>query len=128
MEHIAWVFGFFGFLAFLQLSEVSGLKKRVSELERQLTGMKGTPFHEDRQALLKAAKSYVGQQIVLNLKEDHEDMDVVMYGNTKHGSVTVLDADDEWMLVRVGTPKGDKEKLIRMESVDRISVIREQAD
>ena len=128
MQYVGWVFGFFGFLAFLQLSELSGLKSRVSELERQLTDMKGTSFHEDRQALLKAAKNYIGQQIVLDLREDHEDVDVMMYGNTKHGSVTVLDADDQWMLVRVGTPKGDKEKLIRMESVSRISVIRDQAD
>ena len=43
-----------------------------------------------------------------------------MYGNTKHGSNTILDADEEWMLVRIETPKGTKEKLIRMESIARI--------
>ncbi len=129
MQYIAWVFGFFGFLAFLELSELkSELKSRVTELERQLSAMKGTTFHEDRQALLKAAGAYIGQQIILDLKEEHMDPDVVMYGNTKHGSVTVLDADNEWMLVRIDTPKGIKEKLIRMESVDRISTLREQTE
>ena len=62
----------------------------------------------------------------LDLKEDHEDVDVTMYGNTKHGSNTILDVDDEWMLVRIDTPKGTKEKLLRLESVERISVLAEQ--
>ena len=61
----------------------------------------------------------------LELEEDHEDVDVTMYGNTKHGSNTILDVDDEWMLVRIDTPKGTKEKLLRLESVERISVLEE---
>ena len=125
MQYIGWIFGIFGLVAYLELSE---LKNRVTKLERQLTVVESTSLHEDRQALLKAAKAYIGQKIILDLKEDHMDPDVVMYGNTKHGSVTVLDADDEWMLVRIDTPKGIKEKLIRMESVDRISVLREETE
>ncbi len=125
MQYIGWIFGIFGLVAYLELPE---LKNRVTKLERQLTVVEGTSLHEDRQALLKAAKAYIGQKIILDLKEDHMDSDVVMYGNTKHGSVTVLDADDEWMLVRIDTPKGIKEKLIRMESVDRISVLREETE
>lgn len=61
----------------------------------------------------------------IDLKEDHEDVDIINYGNTKHGSNTVLDADNEWLLVRIETPKKTVEKLIRMESVERISLIIE---
>ena len=122
MEYLGFIFGIFGMMAYLQ---ISSLKNRVSELERELTKMKGTSFHEDRSALVQATRTYTGQKVNIELKEDHEDIDIVNYGNTKHGSITVLDADEEWMLVEVVTPKGTKKKLIRMESVERISVIKE---
>ena len=121
MEYIGYIFGIFGLFAYLQ---VSSLKKRVDDLERELTKIKGTSYHEDRTALLDAAKTYVGQGVCIELKEDHEDIDIINYGNTKHGSNTILDADNEWLLIKIKTPKGDKEKLIRMESVERISVIK----
>ena len=123
MQYIAYVFGIFGLLAYL---EVSSLKKRISVLERELTRTKGTSYHEKRSTLLEVARSYIGKKVRIDLGEDQEDMDIVMYGNTKHGSNTILDADEEWLTVRVDTPKGSKEKLIRMESVVRISVAPEE--
>ena len=45
MEYLGYIFGIFGLLAYLQLSE---LKKRISDLEEELTKMKGTSYHEDR--------------------------------------------------------------------------------
>ena len=82
----------------------------------------------DRTALMTVAKSCIGRQVNLELREDDGDVDVIMYGNTKHGSNTILDVDDEWMLVRIDTPKGAKEKLLRLESVERISVLEEPGD
>ena len=122
MGVVGFVFGIFGLWAYL---EVPKLKTRITDLERELTRMQGTSFHEDRAALYEAAKGYVGKTVNLELEEDHEDVDVTMYGNTKHGSNTILDVDDEWMLVRIDTPKGTKEKLLRLESVERISVLEE---
>ena len=121
METLGFIFGIFGLLAYLQLSS---LKKRVDELERELTRTKGTSYHEDRTALMNAAKSYIGETVDIDLKEDHLDIDLISYGNTKHGSNTILDADEEWVKVRIESPKGVKVKLIRMESIERISVIR----
>ena len=123
MGIIGFVFGVFGLMAYLQIST---LKTRVTGLERELTRMQGTGLHEDRTALIAAAKTYVGRQVNLELDEDHMDVDVTMYGNTKLGSNTILDVDGEWMLVRIDTPKGTKEKLLRLESVERISVLEEQ--
>lgn len=119
MEYLGFVFGIFGLLAYLELSS---LKNRVADLERELTGMKGTSFHEERKALFQAASSYIGKKVDLELKEGHKDIDVINYGNTKHGSNTILDADKEWLLLQIETPKGNRKKLIRMESVERISV------
>ena len=122
MGIIGFIFGIFGLLAYF---EVPKLKSRVTDLERELTKMQGTSFHEDRAALQEAAKNYIGQPVKLELDEDHGDVDIMMYGNTKHGTNEILDVDGEWLLVRVVTPKGTKEKLIRMESVARIGVVGE---
>lgn len=120
MQYAAFVLAIFGLMAYL---EQSSLKKRIADLERQLTEIEGTSYHEDRGALLTAAKSYIGRSVRLELKEDYEDVDVIMYGNSNKGSNTILDADDTWILVRVDGPKGSREKLLRMEGLQRISVL-----
>ncbi len=119
MTYVAFVFAIFGFMAYL---EANSLKKRVDAIEAQLTKVKGTSYQEDRKSLLALIRANTGKKVTIDLKEDHGDADIMMYGNTKHGSNTILDADDEWMLVRIEGPKGVKEKLIRLESVVRIGV------
>lgn len=118
MEYLGFIFGIFGLLAYLQITP---LKRRMDKLEEELTRTKGTSFHEDRQSLMNAVRSYTGEKVILTLKEDYVDADIVSYGNTKHGSNTILDADEDWMLIRIETPKGNKQKLIRMESIQSVS-------
>ena len=123
MEYVGIVFGIFGLLAYVQLSS---LKKKVNALEEELSGIDGTSLFEERRALLDAVESYIGKQVILDLKEDCEDVDIVMYGNSKHGTNTILDADRDWLLVRIDSAKGSKEKLIRAGSVQRISLVSEE--
>lgn len=118
MQYIAFVFGIFGFLAYL---EISSLKKRITDLERELTKVKGTSYQENHSSLLHVVSSYIGQKVIINFKEDYQDVDVVTYGNSKYGSNTVLDVDDEWVLLRIESKRGTKEKLIRLEAISRIS-------
>ncbi|MBQ9037531.1 MAG: hypothetical protein IJ115_08765 [Erysipelotrichaceae bacterium] len=120
MEVLGFIFGIFGLMAYL---ESSSLKKRVDELERELTKIKGTSFHEDRTTLVQAVNSYVGKKVNIEMKEDHGDMDIINYGNSKYGSITVLDSDDEWLLIHIESPKETMDKLIRLESIERISLI-----
>ena len=122
MEYVGIVFGIFGLLAYVELAS---LKKRVIALEEELAGIAGTSLYEERRSLLDAAYAYIGKQVTLDLKEDCEDADIVMYGNTKHGTNTILDADEDWILVRIDSAKGSKEKLIRAGSVQRISLVKE---
>ena len=122
MEYLGIIFGVFGLIAY---AELASLKKKVTALEKELAGIAGTPSFEERRALLDAVESYIGKQVVLDLKEDCEDADIMMYGNSKHGSNTILDADDDWILVRIDSAKGSKEKLIRAGSVQRISLVSE---
>ncbi len=123
MEYIGIVFGIFGLVAYI---EISSLKKRVIALEEEVAGIAGTSSYEERRDLLNAVEAYIGKQVNLELKEDCEDVDIVMYGNSKHGANTILDADDDWILVRIDSAKGCKEKLIRAGSVQRISIVNEK--
>ena len=122
MEYLGFIFGIFGLFAYIELAS---LKKKVTALEKELSGIAGTPSFEERRALLDAVESYIGKQVVLDLKEDCADADIMMYGNSKHGSNTILDADGDWILVRIDSAKGSKEKLIRAGSVQRISLVDE---
>ena len=122
MEYLGFIFGIFGLFAYIELAS---LKKKVTALEKELSGIAGTPSFEERRALLDAVESYIGKQVVLDLKEDCADADIMMYGNSNHGSNTILDADDDWLLVRIDSAKGSKEKLIRAGSVQRISLVDE---
>ncbi len=56
MQHISFVFGIFGFLAYL---EISSLKKRITDLERELTKVKGTSYQENRSSLLHVVSSFI---------------------------------------------------------------------
>ena len=123
MQYIGLVFGIFGLLAYLQVSE---LKNRVKALERELSKMQGTSFHDDRRALLQAARQLIGQKVEIEMKEDHMDADIINYGNTRYGANTILDADDDWLLIRIDSPKESKDKLIRLESVKRIGLGQEK--
>ena len=122
MEYLGIIFGVFGLVAY---AELASLKKKVTALEKELSGIAGTPSFEERRALLDAVESYIGKQVVLDLKEDCADADIMMYGNSNHGSNTILDADDDWILVRIDSAKGSKEKLIRAGSVQRVSLVDE---
>ena len=119
MEYVALAFGILGIMGYL---EAASLKKRVKALEDQLAGVEGTAAFEDRLSLLAVVRSYMGKKVEINFREDCMDVDVVMYGNSKHGSNTILDADEDWILVRIESPKDTKEKLIRMSSVSGVSL------
>ena len=123
MEYIGIVFGIFGLLAYVELSS---LKKKITALEEELASIAGTSSFEERKALLDAIDAYIGKQVILDLKEDCEDVDIVMYGNSKHGTNTILDADGDWLLVRIDSAKGSKEKLIRAGSIQRISLVNKE--
>ena len=118
MEYIGLIFGIFGLLAYV---EVFSLKKRVDELEREMSKIEGTEHAQKQTSLRSAVREWTGQEVILELKEDHADMDIISYGNTKHGSNVILDTDDEWMLVQITSPKAVKKKLLRLTSVERIS-------
>ncbi|MCR4632604.1 MAG: hypothetical protein K5648_00585 [Erysipelotrichaceae bacterium] len=118
MEYIGFVFGIFGLMAYM---EISGLKKRIAALEEQLSKFSGTSYAEHKQSLKAIVQSLVNEEVSLKLKEDQEDFDIINYGNTKYGSNVLLDADGDWIKVRIVSPKKEKIKLLRLSSVASIT-------
>ena len=122
MEVIGFIFSIFGLVAYL---EISSLKRQIENLEREMSRTRGTSYHVDRTALVQATKSYIGKKVNIDLKEDHKDVDIINYGNMKYGNITILDADGEWVLIIVENKKKNVKKLIRVDSIEGISVLAE---
>ena len=120
MEYLGIAFGIFGLLAFFQ---VTTLKSKVDALERQLAKVQGTSYSEDRQGLEQIVRSSMGQKVKIDMKEDYWDADILSYGNSKHGFNTILDVDGEWVLVRTESPKGSKDKLVRLDSIQSLATV-----
>ena len=122
MGLLSYIFGVFGLFAYLECSK---LKKKVNGLEKELSQIQGTNYQKSAQSLYTMVQSYIGQPVIIQLKEDYLDGDVLGYGNSKHGSNTILEVDPEWVLVLIKSKKEEKKKLIRLHSIDSIS-LREQ--
>lgn len=120
LGYIGFVFGIFGLLAFCSQS---GLKKRIKRLEDELASAKGTSYSMSKESLAKLAAEYKNQQVKIEFKEDCWDSDVITYGNTK-GKNIILDADENWILVEITTPKKTLQKLFRLDSIDGLTLIK----
>jgi len=124
LGYIGFVFGMFGFMAFCSLSD---LKKRIKRLEDELASTKGTSYSESKASLARLASEYKGQNVKISFKEDCMDSDVISYGNPK-GKNVILDADENWILVEITTPKKTLTKLFRLDSIDGLTLVKDKED
>lgn len=116
---LGFIFGLMGFMAFLSESD---LKKRIKRLEDELTQIKGTSFSVSKESLAGIASGYIGKQVIISFKEDCWDSDVLTYGNTK-GKNVIMDADDNWILVEITTPKKVILRIFRLDSIDGLTAV-----
>lgn len=121
MGTLGFVFGILGFLAFCSQSS---LKSRIKRLEDELSSMKGSSYSLSRESIAGYASQNKGKRVKISFKEDCADTDVIMYGNTK-GSNVILDSDDSWILVEITSPKKTVRKLLRIDSIDGLTLINE---
>lgn len=120
MNYVTFVFVIFGFLVYC---EQSSLKKRIRKIEEQLTVTRGTSYFQSKESLKKLAQSYIGKNVQINLREEMENLEVVINGKVKGGTNVILDVDDEWMIVRITGPKKSFEKLLRLTAVESLTVV-----
>lgn len=116
---LGFIFGLLGFMAFLSESD---LKKRIKRLEDELSQIKGTSYSVSKESLGKIAYGYIGKQVDISFKEDCWDPDVLTYGNTK-GKNVIIDADDNWILVEITTPKRVLLRIFRLDSIDGLTAV-----
>lgn len=121
MGIIGFVFGILGFTAFCSQSS---LKSRIKRLEDELSSMKGSSYSLSRESIAGYASQNKGKRVKISFKEDCADTDVIMYGNPK-GSNVILDSDDSWILVEITSPKKTVRKLLRIDSIDGLTLINE---
>ncbi|MBR1740732.1 MAG: hypothetical protein IJ733_02470 [Lachnospiraceae bacterium] len=117
MEYLGIMFGVLGFLGFLSQSSLKG---RVRELERQMARIKGTDYAEEKENLVQLAKGHLGQRVQIHFKEA-EGTDIFVT-NEKNIKCTLVDVDEDWILVHIEKKKSSQDKLFRLESVKMISV------
>ncbi len=120
LVYVALVFGLMGVFAFCSQSD---LKKRIKRLEDELASTKGSSYALSKESLAKFAKENIGQQVKISFKEDCWDSDVISYGNTK-GKNVILDADENWILVEITTPKKTLQKIFRIDSIDGLTLVK----
>lgn len=120
LGYVGFVLGLFGVFAYCSQSD---LKKRIKRLEDELASTKGTSYALSKESLAKFATENIGCKVQISFKEDCWDSDVISYGNAKRGNV-ILDADKNWILVEVNTPKEAKQKLFRLDSIDGITLMK----
>ena len=120
LVYVALVFGLMGVFAFCSQSD---LKKRIKRLEDELASTKGSSYALSKESLAKFARENIGQQVKISVKEDCWDSDVISYGNTK-GKNVILDADENWILVEITTPKKTLQKIFRIDSIDGLTLVK----
>ncbi len=120
LVYVALVFGLMGVFAFCSQSD---LKKRIKRLEDELASTKGSSYALSKESLAKFARENIGQQVKISFKEDCWDSDVISYGNTK-GKNVILDADENWILVEITTPKKTLQKIFRIDSIDGLTLVK----
>lgn len=119
MEYLGYAFGFFGFLAFIQLSSVKG---RIANLERLLSEKGVADIRPDLFGILE---DYVGAEVEISFYEDEEEIDVLTrFQNRRKGdSVRIVDYDEKWVLVQASNAKEQKKILIRLSSIKGLTKI-----
>lgn len=114
------ILGFFAFISVLALQDkVSRLERRVRSLEDG----EETALARTRADLSDRMPEYIGKCIVPEFYENEEDYDIGATVAAKNGSVTVIDCDDKWVLVRMDDGKTTQEKLLRINSINSIASI-----
>ena len=120
LGYLGFVFGLLGFMAFCSLSD---LKNRIKKIEDELASVKGTSYSISKESLAKLDLEYNNQQVQISFKEECWDSDVISYGNAK-GKNIILDADDNWLLVEITTPKNTVDKLFRLDTIDGLTLVQ----
>ena len=120
MDIVYKLWAFFGFLAFIQ---VCSLSSRLRKTERSINSEPNTLRSSMKDDMRQILNPYIGKEIeTIDFYEDEETD--IFYG-VKQNQFFLEDIDEKWALLKVITPKYEKQELIRISSIKGVTFVEE---
>ena len=120
MDIVYKLWAFFGFLAFIQ---VCGISSRLRKTERSINSEPNTLRSSMKDDMRQILNPYIGKEI-----EDidfYEDEETDIFYDVKQNQFFLADIDEKWALLKVITPKYEKQELIRISSIKGVTFVEE---
>ena len=120
MDIVYKLWAFFGFLAFIQ---VCSLSSRLRKTERSINSEPNTLRSSMKDDMRQILNPYIGKEI-----EDidvYEDEETDIFYDVKQNQFFLEDIDEKWALIKVITPKYEKQELIRISSIKGVTFVEE---
>ena len=116
MDILFKLWSFFGFLAFLQVCNLSRGKIKRDHLINSEANTCRSSIKDDMQQILSP---YIGKEI--ETIEFYEDEEPGNFFYLKQKKLFLEDIDEKWALIKIITSKDEKQELIRMSSIKGIA-------
>ena len=116
MDILFKIWSFFGFLAFLQVSNQKRGKIKRDHLINSEANTCRSSIKDDMQQILSP---YIGKEI--ETIEFYEDEEPGNFFYLKQKKLFLEDIDEKWALIKIITSKDEKQELIRMSSIKGIA-------
>ena len=116
MDIVYKLWAFFGFLAFIQ---VCSLSSRLRKTERYINSEPNTLRSSMKDDMRQILNPYIGKEI--ETIDFYEDEETDIFYDVKQNRFFLEDIDEKWALLKVITPKYEKQELIRMSSIKGIA-------
>ena len=120
MDIVYKLWAFFGFLAFIQVCSLSSrLRKTERYINSEPNTLRSSMKHDMRQIL----NPYIGKEI--ETIDFYEDEETDIFYDVKQNRFFLEDIDEKWALLKVITPKYEKQELIRISSIKGVTFVEE---
>ena len=120
MDIVYKLWAFFGFLAFIQ---VCSLSSRLRKTERSINSEPNTLRSSMKDDMRQILNPYIGKEI--ETIDFYEDEETDIFYDVKQNRFFLEDIDEKWALLKVITPKYEKQELIRISSIKGVTFVEE---
>ena len=120
MDIVYKLWAFFGFWAFIQ---VCSLSSRLRKTERSINSEPNTLRSSMKDDMRQILNPYIGKEI--ETIDFYEDEETDIFYDVKQNQFFLEDIDEKWALIKVITPKYEKQELIRISSIKGVTFVEE---
>ena len=117
------VYKLWAFFFFFALIKVCGISSRLRKTERSINSEPNTLRSSMKDDMRQILNPYIGKEI-----EDidvYEDEETDIFYDVKQNQFFLEDIDEKWALIKVITPKYEKQELIRISSIKGVTFVEE---